>query len=308
MTTNNKIFSNPSNTRKLSGGLLAISKFDNAGSLVVRTSTFSISIPIIRSVSYYSNKKVVEVPVVLNHSTHPLQSEVLKLLFNKFSRFTNLLEFTDSDLANFFTMQKSLYDLSGATYGDYSLENINQHVNSLMRFTSFDYEGFVGLAALDNNSYIILMRSLFPTFEDQFRSVRGSEECDRNPRVYDEVLFLTTHLINILCLYLIIELKISLKVGITPSNVELYENLGIKQKSLLKHINPGIRSELSRRHFGFINKIYAGYDTEFETQEVRSVKLQCYTLATYDQSYFRYKPLNIDYTTDVLGKGLGSKE
>lgn len=63
---------------------------------------------------------------------------------------------------------------------------------------------------------------------------------------------------------------------------------------------------MTRCHFAYKTKIYAGFDTEFETEEARNVSLICYTLATYERCYFKYSPIKVDFTIDTLGKGSSS--
>lgn len=270
------------------------------------------------------NEKIMQEPVNLIST-----SMFAKFDVTDFVTSPGLLKFSDltsyDNLPKFLFFHRGLYTISECDYGFYNLANINRHVSTIKSLLyNFDNKGFVDITVLDRNKIFCLFRTTFPELEFHFvKAIEGS-----NPSY---LLFLLHHLFNIVLLFLIIDCKLtlshykSIKSNTTP-NYELFLNpnpdpklvaesraadeslddLELEAVSLTGKITTGVRQELKKRRLGFLNKIYTGFDTEFETVEVRSVDVLCYTLACYSRSYIRYRPLKIDYSIDAEGKGISS--
>lgn len=253
-----------------------------------------------------SRDEIVQIPVNLIDNIQPIDYSRYMDLLVIFGKVARIQDFTtQSTFTNFCILQHILYSYSGATYGDYSLTNIKRHIDALRHLTIFDLKGFVSQSDFDTSYFFNLFRTLFPKNEPLYRAVSGTEECPRDPSVLNNVIFYATHLKNILYLYLIFEIKLSIKKNRAEgtTDAELECELELASKLFSNQITAGVRKEITRRHFSFQSKVYGGFDSEYETEEVRKVTLVCYTLATYERCYLRYAPLRIDYTTDASGKG-----
>lgn len=211
-----------------------------------------------------------------------------------FSHFTQAFS-----IAKIILVQKLLFGLSECKYDDYSLQNIKTHVSRISNeLFNYNKEGFIQPDAVSSNRVVRIFRSVFPELEPFF--LEGSNT------IYQ--LFILQHLANITLLLLQVEYKLALakdeKTDVTAEEADFLKDLELDVKDLRGKITPGIRSELTRRRMTVYNKVYSGYDTEYQVEEIRSVDLLCFTLASYSRSYLRYIPLNIDYSIETVGEAM----
>lgn len=237
----------------------------------------------------------------------PIKCHFDDILSSQFLKYFSYLSPSPSsqEMSRYMLIHRMLYEMSGADYNNYSLENIKFHITKILQLVyNYSSDGFVDKNALTGNGVISIFRTIYPELEYLFNS-----GFDENPKY---LIFILHHLNNIVILLLLIDSKIATEL-FRESNAnsedddddddELLDHEN-SSKSISSRITPGVRRELTRRRLTFFNKIYSGFDTEYQTLEFRSVDVICYSMATYSVSYLRYCPLKVDYTIDAEGVGI----
>ena len=86
------------------------------------------------------------------------------------SALTIFAKFADPTLfTKILLLQATLYNISGAEFGNYSQENIKKHIANIKKeMYSFDKEGFISLSNLGTNKVLNAFRTIFPELEKTF--------------------------------------------------------------------------------------------------------------------------------------------
>jgi hypothetical protein len=93
-------------------------------------------------------------------------------------------------------------------------------------------------------------------------------------------------------------------------NSDEYGDLQILQRELMGKLNGPLRQFIKKNRVSLEDRVYSGFDTEFETVDAMKNELLCLTMATTRKVILKISKLNVDFeiTNDGGGNSLSSKK
>jgi hypothetical protein len=182
-----------------------------------------------------------------------------------------------------------MYTISKSKRGEFTPSNISNHIiaikNSLYRYK---IEGFVSSSFYHSNS---LYQIIFDIFK---KTLKFSTQ---------QIIFELEHWNNLFLLLLYKDLLI-LKSTFNQDEadletLELFHSLMSERVLLFNQLSGSIRKNIKLQRVCFNNRIYIGFDSEFETIEYGKNKLLAFSTATYCRFVFRIKRIVVNFDTNV---------
>lgn len=166
------------------------------------------------------------------------------------------------------------------------------------KFNSFRANGFIDLSLFKGNPVLVLV--LFCLGRSTGSYLQGIIEREERYAIYEVM-----HLHNLLLLLLILDLQLTANQTTDP---ELISDLDVSITSLKGKLSGPIRQFISMRRVSTEDRLYCGYDTEFEQQDNKESNLLCATLAAYRKVLVKVKGLEVDYSITNLANGDSRQE
>lgn len=184
-------------------------------------------------------------------------------------------------------LHRGLYSITGCVYGDYAPESIVRFIRKVAElFNGFRDKGFIDLKMLVANPVIELITlCLGISGATYIKRVLANQE---RQAVYE-----VTHIHNLLLVLLLVDLQIA--INLADGEADLTGDLIVLQKELKAKLSGPIRQFTSMQRITLEDRIYCGFDTEFEVKDNKKAELLCATLALYRRMVVQVKALELDY-------------
>ena len=210
--------------------------------------------------------------------------------FARIQNLYSLTHFTPYSLAFIMEMEMTLHKLCCIDYPINDARDVLKLIDRTFRnFYNFKVQGFFNHQEFENNGIIQRVRSLNP----QYLKLKLYPENPEDSSGFD-FEFEIEHLNNFIFLLLI---KNIVEVLQDPNlDDELRGELETWNVKLQNRISAGLRSSLSMNRLQFIERIYMGFDTEYQTIEMTKNKLLCCTMCYYPQTLLKIRDLKISYS------------
>lgn len=197
-----------------------------------------------------------------------------------------------------------LYLFTGNSYGDYTPSNIYNHsIKVLSLFHESigkESRGFVSLGEFKES--MVLNAILLALPAGNVKYLRGLLD---NPLKGGAASFELIHLYNLIVLVLLLDISISIHLSKQYESTEeedskeiMEEVLGdllVLQKRLKNSLTGGLRSSLSMNRLSFEDRVYTGFDTEFDNLDNRKNELLCMTTASERRVMLRIRNVLFDF-------------
>lgn len=194
--------------------------------------------------------------------TDLLKSDENKVLFSK-------IEYLDI----------ALYKLSKAEFGLYTPKNISLHIKIILE-NIYDYKtkGFVDSYTSKNKVFEIVFRTFPEIFNFKTKELINFIES------YNDLILLLLYK-DIQCL------EKNCILSEKDDENDLYFSVIDEKINVYSLITPDLRRLINLQRIKFFDRIYTGFDTEFETIEYTENKLLCFTTSTFSRFVFIIKKL-----------------
>jgi len=233
--------------------------------------------------------------IMVNHIPKSVILKTESSILHPYIKNMVLKGFSDLEISMFFTLRNLLF---------YSLDNIPSEIKTydslknfvnlvLNEFYSFQSEGFVNQRNLECNKIFDIFRSLYPQFNEIFKT--------GNPP-FISWRYELEHFHNLIILILLFEMELYLTNRVFEDEED--NDFKKEERVLLKHdktelnslLSGGIRLSLSKNRLLITDRIYVGFDTEYKTVDSTTNKILCYTTSTLTESFLKIRAGNIDFS------------
>jgi|SRR5229473_3238571 len=205
-----------------------------------------------------------------------------------------LIDFTETfkpveslHISRILLFERIIYSLTPAQHDLYTLTNINLLKQSITPLLSFDSQGFIDLPSFKSSLFLKTVYTLYPTLRNIDLMKPGS----------GFRLLNLTHCYNLFLLIMIKEICILDKVLPEEDRVEGFYDLLEYKTSLLARLSPSLRSVLSLNRYNLQERIYCGFDTEYQNVDLGVNDLLVSTQSIYPKLYLLIKKLST--TADI---------
>lgn len=187
-------------------------------------------------------------------------------------------------------LNEDLYKLSGSKSDDFNPTNISKHIDFITN-ALYDYknQGFVSSNFLKENS-------VFSSIALRFNRFKKLEQ---------RQLLADIEYYNDLVLLLLYKDLLLLEILYKPKETDDLFYSTLERKTLLfSMISGDVRLSIKQQRICFNERIYTGFDTEFETIDYGKNKLLCFTTSTFSRFVFIIKTPSLIKTKDLLLESL----
>jgi len=218
---------------------------------------------------------------LLKNQSHVHQSFISQL--NLPSGFKNPTQF--------FIFRGILYKMIGYDpYQSFDYACIKSLINSVLsEFYNFKLEGYVNQQNLESNRVFCIFRSFYPEYSKIFDS--------KEPIKLSQLTELE-HFHNLVILVLLFDLELTIKTVSETIFFDKGQLLDLKQERVLlqKTLSGGIRVSLSRNRLILLNRLYIGFDTEYQCVDSQTNELLCYTTASMGECLLKIRCDSVDFS------------
>jgi len=191
----------------------------------------------------------------------------------------------------FFIFRGILYKMIG--YDPYRLFDsvcIKSLINNVLsEFYNFKKDGYVNQRNLESNKIFCIFRSFYPEYNKIF-------DC-KEPIKLSQLTELE-HFHNLVILVLLFDLELTIKNVSETIGFDKGVLLDLKQERVIlqKTLSGGIRVSLSRNRLILINRLYIGFDTEYQCVDSLTNELLCYTTASMGECLLKIRCDSVDFS------------
>ena len=191
----------------------------------------------------------------------------------------------------FFIFRGILYNLIGyVPHRSFDSVCIKSLINSVLsEFYNFKIDGYVNQRNLESNKIFCIFRSFYPEYNEIFDS--------KEPIKLSQLTELE-HFHNLVILVLLFDLELTIKRVSETIFFDKGQLLDLKQERVMlqKTLSGGIRVSLSRNRLIIINRLYTGFDTEYQCVDSQTNELLCYTTASIGECLLKIRCDSVDFS------------
>lgn len=197
-------------------------------------------------------------------------------------------------------LNQVLYLLTGSVYGNYTPSNVYNHSRKVLALLKEaigkESVGFVTLEQFKESGVLNAILLALPVDNGKYlrelfaKPMQGSATFELI-HLYNLVVLVLLHDISI-CLYLSKQNE-----GTVDGNEEILGDITVLQKQLKNSLTGGLRSAISLNRLSFEDRIYTGFDTEFDNLENRKNNLLCVTTASERRVMLSIRNIPFDFDT-----------
>ena len=207
----------------------------------------------------------------------------------------NLEIFNSKELSMFFVLRSLLFCITKQNPSEIlsycELKDFLSNVLSI--FYQFNLDGYVNQQNMESNKIFNIFRSFYPYYKDVF--AQNKKYLSWNHEL--------EHFHNLIILTLIFEIELYIKHFSQSENGNTCDSMKeivclLKQEKteLTKTLSGGIRASLSKNRLICIDRIYIGFDTEYNNIDSQTNNILCYTTASISEGLLKIRSNSVDYS------------
>jgi len=198
--------------------------------------------------------------------------------------------FKVENIKKFFIIRSFLFSFCGKPLDRVlslnELEELKNHVMNILY--EYKHQGFVNTSFLEGNKIYNLYRSLFL-----------NEFIFSNPdsKSLKEIEFFQSLILLVLILEYELHIKFYEKRSDLLKTIKFKEglrDLKLGKRELTQNLSKSIRQTLSGGRLFILNRIYTGFDTEYQSESDVLNTLLAYTTSSYSRAYLCIKPFRLE--------------